>query len=165
MKEIVFYIIAAVTLLSGLMVVTLRNIVHSALYMVVTFIGVAGLYILLEADFLAAVQILVYAGAIAIFIVFGIMLTQRGNMKQTNLFSRQAGAAAVVALALFALMFFVIPGTEWASVEGKVPANTVKAIAEQMLGTYVVPFEVAAVLLTVAMLGAIIIAKGVNNKQ
>lgn len=166
MNEVtVFYILAAVIVISALLVVTLRNIVHSALYMILTFIGVAGIYIMLDADFLASVQILVYAGAIAVFIVFGIMLTQRGNMKQTNLFSKQAGMAGIVSLAMLALIVFITNKTDWAPAASGTVDNTVATIADKMMSTYAIPFEIAAILLTVAMLGAIIIAKGVNKSQ
>lgn len=165
MNEVVFYILAAIIVICGLLVVSLRNIVHSALFMVLAFIGVAGIYVMLGADFLASVQILIYAGAIAIFMVFGIMLTQRGNMQQTNLFSKQAGLVGVVSLGLFGLIVFLTGKTDWIKSTESVNQNTIPTIADAMMNTYVLPFEVAALLLTVAMIGAIIIAKGVNKSQ
>jgi len=158
-----FWLIAIITLGSALMMVMNKNIFHSALYMVVTFIGVAAVYLMLYADFMAAVQILVYAGAITIFIVFGIMLTQRGNMKETNLFSKHAALAAIVSLALIVINAFMVVSTNWPVSTAEPPQETVGSIAELMLTKYVVPFEVAAILLLVALIGAVIIAKEVKK--
>lgn len=131
--------------------------------MVLTFIGVAAMYVMLQADFMAAVQILVYAGAIAIFLVFGIMLTQRGNMKQTNLFAKHTAVAGLVSLALVVINAFMVWNTNWLKSTAEPPQDTVGQIADLMLGKFVVPFEVAAILLLVALLGAVIIAKGVKK--
>ena len=158
-----FWIIAAITLGSALMMVLNRNIFHSALFMVVTFLGVAATYVMLQADFLAAVQILVYAGAITIFMVFGIMLTVRGNMKQTNLFSKNAAAAGLVSLIMIIINAYMAIKTNWPISSAEPPTETVSQIAELMLTKYVIPFEVAAILLTVALLGAIVIAKEVKK--
>ncbi len=158
-----FYLIAAFTLLSAIAMVSLKNIVHSALFMVLAFIGVAVIYVTLNADYLAAVQILVYAGAITIFIVFGVMLTVRGNIKQTNLFSKNAALSAIVCLGITGVIAFAVLGTQWQLSSAPAPVETVRAISELMLTKYVVPFEVAAILLTVALLGAIIIAKEVKK--
>ena len=158
-----FWIIAVITLGSALLMVLNRNIFHSALYMVVTFIGVAATYVTLQADFMAAVQVLVYAGAIAIFVIFGIMLTVRGNMEQTNLFSKSAAVAGLLSLALIVINWFMVFRTEWPVSSAAPPEETVNQIAELMLTKYVVPFEVAAILLLVALLGAVIIAKEVKK--
>lgn len=161
--NIIFWLIAVVTLGSALLMVTSKNIFHSALYMVVTFIGVAGVYLMLQADFLAAVQILVYAGAITIFIVFGIMLTVRGSMKQTNMFSGSVLPAGIVSLALIAINTAMVLKTKWPLNNVMPPNETVPQIANLLLAKYIIPFEVAAALLLVALLGAIIIAKEVKK--
>lgn len=161
--NVMFWIIAVITLGSALLMVLNRNIFHSALFMVVTFIGVAAMYVTLQADFMAAVQVLVYAGAIAIFVIFGIMLTVRGNMKQTNPFSKSAAAAGLVSLALIVINWFMVFKTNWPVSSAAPPEETVNQIAELMLTKYVVPFEVAAILLLVALLGAVIIAKEVKK--
>lgn len=158
-----FWIIAIITLGSAIMMVMKRNIFHSALFMVVTFIGVAAMYVMLQADFMAAVQILVYAGAIAIFIVFGIMLTQRGNMNQTNLFAKHAVLAGLVSLALVVINAVMVVNTNWLSSTAAPPEETVSLISDLMFNKFVIPFEVAAILLLVALLGAVIIAKGVKK--
>lgn len=145
------------------MMVMNKNIFHSALFMIVTFLGVAGMYVMLYADFLAAVQVLVYGGAIAIFVVFGIMLTQRGNMKESNLFSKSAPFAALVSVALILVNGLMAVKTNWNVSNVAPPEETVGSIAELMLQKFVVPFEVAAILLLVALIGAVIIAKEVKK--
>ncbi|TLM99700.1 NADH-quinone oxidoreductase subunit J [bacterium] len=159
----VFYFIALFTLLSAVAMVVKKNLVHSALCMLLVFLGVAATYITLSADFLAAVQILVYAGAIAIFIVFGVMLTVRGDIRQSNLFSKNVGLAAIVCLGLVAVVIMAVTGTGWQLSSAPAPVETASQISDLMLSKFVVPFEVAAILLTVALLGAIIIAKEVKK--
>lgn len=169
--SIIFYVVSAVTLGSALLVVMQKNLVHSALWMVVSFLGVAGLYLLLQADFLASVQLLVYGGAIAILIAFGVMLTKHGNIKESNPFNKQVIGAAVVVMGFLGTLLFMIVNTKFntapgAFLVGGQPVNeTVGPIAELLLGDFVAPFEVAAVLLLVAMIGAIVIAKEVKNTK
>ncbi|MDK2821906.1 MAG: hypothetical protein PWP31_1871 [Clostridia bacterium] len=164
-STLVFWFLTILIVASALAVVLLRNIVHSALFLILTFVGIAGIYILLNAEFLAAVQILVYAGAIAILVVFAVMLTRRGDISESNLFNKNYLAAGVLCLALFILNTFLIGQTFWTIKSGEPPLNNVGAIADAFLGRYVLPFEVAAVLLLVAMVGAILLARGVNQDQ
>ncbi|WP_258361185.1 NADH-quinone oxidoreductase subunit J family protein [Moorella sulfitireducens] len=160
-----FWLLAAIVIASALAVVLLKNIVHSALFLVLTFAGVAGLYILLSAEFLAAVQILVYAGAIAVLIVFAIMLTRRGDIRASNLFNVNYLAAAVVSLVLFVIAALATGRMTWMTTTGPGPGSNVGAIAEAFLGPYAVPFEVAAILLLVGMVGAILLARGGKQDQ
>mgnify|MGYP003761736581 FL=1 len=160
-----FYIIAFVTLGSALMMVISKNIFHSALLMLISFIGVAAVYILLHADFLAAVQVLVYAGAITVFIVFGIMFTMKGEPRKTNPFSQNAIPAAVLILLFIVINAVTVIKTVWPFSNIAPPETTVKAIADLMLTKYVVGFEVTAVLLLAAMVGAIVIVKGVKKSS
>jgi len=164
-STIIFWLIAIIIMGSALMVVLLRNIVHSALFMVVTFVGVSGLYVMLQADFLAAVQLLVYAGAIAILLVFGVMLTVRGDIKYSNLFNRHKLTAAVVSLGLFLLIEKIILSSDLIISNKPALESTVGPIADAMLTDYVIPFEAAAVLLLVAMVGAILLARGEGKPQ
>ncbi|AKX93742.1 NADH-quinone oxidoreductase subunit J family protein [Neomoorella thermoacetica] len=159
-SALLFWVLAAITIAAALAVVLLKNIVHSALYLVLTFAGVAGLYILLQAEFLAAVQLLVYAGAVAILIVFAVMLTRRGDIKASNLFNINYLAAGVVSLALFVVIVLGTGRMTWTTAPAQAPANNVAAIANAFLGRFAIPFEVAAVLLLVAMVGAILLARG-----
>jgi len=164
-ESFVFWILALLTIGSALGVIVFRNLVHSALYMVLTFVGVAGLYVLLYADFLAAVQILVYAGAIAILIVFGVMLTQRRDMQETNTFGKLSPISGLVAFCLVAVISLSVVQTNWVALSDQAPPDsTVDLVAGLMMTNYVVPFEVAAILLLVAMIGAIILAKGERSR-
>lgn len=158
-----FWVIAVITLGAALMMVLNKNIFHSALYMIVTFLGVAAIYVMLQADFMAGVQVLVYGGAIAIFIVFGVMLTQRGNMRQTNLFSKSAALAGLVSLGLIVINAVMVLKTNWPLSTATPPEDTVNQIADMMYTKMLIPFEVAAILLLVALLGAVIIAKEVKK--
>lgn len=165
-SDLAFLIISGLTLLAALGVVFSRNIVHSALCLVVTFVGVAGLFFNLGAVFLGLVQILVYAGAISVLIIFAIMLVMRGEASQTNRFNLSLGThlwgvyiTALLTAALFAVAWF----SQFAQVKDLPVTDTVGALAVLMLGKYVVAFEVAAILLLVAVVGAIILARGAEE--
>jgi len=161
----IFYVLAAVILGSAILVVTLKNLVHCVLWLAVSFIAIAGLYMMLNADFLAMVQILVYAGAVCIMVVFAIMLTQRRDMGHSNLFNTQFKAAGLVALLTALVSGFMGVRTAWTVSGASAPPKTVEAIAELLLTKYVIPFEVAALLLLVALIGAIILAKEVQSDE
>jgi len=157
-----FTLLAIAILGSAVLVVALKNIVHSVLWLAVTFISTAGLYLLLNADFLAMVQILVYAGAVCIMIIFAIMLIQQENMGSSNLFNAQLYPGLGVALLTVLLSVFLALRTKWSVSTQAVPEKTVENIAALILSKYVIPFEVAALLLLVALIGAIILAREVK---
>ena len=166
--SLIFLIFALLTVFSAYMVVSSRNIVHSALFLALTFVGVAALYVLLDADFLAAAQLLVYGGAVAVMIVFGVMLTLRsGNAENSNPTSGNAlfgGIAAFCTFVVFAVVLF--SATPWRTAgETSGYQSTAGDVSWLLLTKYVVPFEGAAVLLLVAMVGAIILAKGVKDSK
>jgi len=163
-QSVVFFILAAIILGSALAMVLSKNLVHSAIFMVITFLGVAGIYLMLSADFLAVMQILVYIGAISVLLVFGVMLTRRGDITTSNLFNRYKFSGALVAAALFAVLARLIQKSDWTVSQYTLTETTIDPIADLMMNSYVVPFEVAAILLLVAMVGAIIVAKGVKNQ-
>lgn len=164
-QAIVFGVLAAIVLGFGLAMVLSKNLVHSAIYMAVTFIGVAGVYLTLSAGFLAAMQILVYVGAISVLLVFGVMLTRRGDIAASNLFNRYKLTGGLMALALFILLGRLIFTSSWSLSSFAVPEDTVSLIADLMMTDFVIPFETAALLLLVALIGAIIVAKGVKNTR
>ena len=158
-QTVVFIICSLVTLGAAFAVVTSKNLFHSALFLILSFVGVAGLYVLLEAPFLAAVQILVYVGAIAILIVFGIMLTRRLMAKDLVQRNAQWGWSALGAVLLFVALGMILLQVHWPVVEAAVPEETISILGQDLMGTYLVPFEVASVLLLVALVGSIIIAR------
>lgn len=166
-QAIAFWIIAFVTLGSALAVVYLTNIVHSALALILTFLGIAGIYLTLYADFLAAIQVLVYGGAVSILIVFGIMLINRGEgrMCETNTFGKYKYTALIVVAALFGVISYFIIRTPWQVETGEISTDSLGQIADVLFNNFVIPFELAAILLTVSMVGAIVIAREVKNPK
>jgi NADH:ubiquinone oxidoreductase subunit 6 (subunit J) len=158
-QTVVFIILSLVTLGAALAVVTSKNLFHSALFLILSFVGVASLYVLLEAPFLAAVQVLVYVGAIAILIVFAIMLTRRLMAEDLVQRNAQWGWSALGAVLLFVALGVILFQVNWPVVEAAVPKETISILGQDLMGTYLVPFEVASVLLLVALVGSIIIAR------
>src|SRR5512142_2849401 len=120
-----FFVVAAITLVGGFLVASLRNVMHAALALMLAFFGVAGIYVILDAGFIAAVQILVYIGAIAVLILFAIMLT-RGLMTKTLApENNQWIAAAVIGLLLFTVLFFIVIGTNWPVAPGQITGDMI----------------------------------------
>jgi NADH:ubiquinone oxidoreductase subunit 6 (subunit J) len=158
-QTVVFIILSLVTLGAALAVVTSKNLFHSALFLILSFVGVASLYVLLEAPFLAAVQVLVYVGAIAILIVFAIMLTRRLMAEDLVQRNAQWGWSALGAVLLFVALGVILFQVNWPVVEAAVPKETISVLGQDLMGRYLVPFEVASVLLLVALIGSIIIAR------
>jgi len=170
--EIAFWILALVMVGAALAVVLLRDIFRAALLLVLCFFTVAGIYITLNADFLAAVQVLIYAGAIGILLIFAIMLTR--NVKEGNPFNKLKIPALIVALLVLTTVIGVIVGTDWTTVTGvsqgvEVPVGSATtgpiatALFDQSKG-FVLPFEIASVLLLAALIGAIVLVRDRNSR-
>jgi len=153
-----FFILAAVTLGSAIAAITLRNLIHCALSLSVTFAGLAALYLQLNAQFVGFAQILVYIGAVAILIVFAILLTGPGESREA-IFSSSWFIGAAIAAFVFAVLSAAILGSKTIirDVPGA-PQPTVKQIGDELMTRYVLPLEVLGLLLTAALLGAVIIA-------
>jgi NADH:ubiquinone oxidoreductase subunit 6 (subunit J) len=161
-RVIVFFILTVMTLGGALGVVVSRNLFHSALFLVLSFAGVVGYYVFLDAGFLAAVQLLIYIGAIAILILFAVMLTRGLMAKRQSQRNQQWLIAALVALLIFVVLAVVLWQVEWpvASEQALASPNvSVSQLGQELLGPYVIPFEVASVLLLVALIGAVILAR------
>jgi NADH-quinone oxidoreductase subunit J len=162
-EQIVFLIVAAVTLVAGLSVVTSRNLIHSALWLILTLSGIAVFYVLLDAGFFAVIQVVVYIGAIAILFIFAAMLTRRvmqdtGPQSNSNWF-----LGALIALLLLAGIAIIL--MSWQGFTTLAPEITNSSEKLNQLGLalvspdqYVLPFEIASVLLVAAMIGAIFVA-------
>ena len=167
LKTFIFYGFALMTVASALLVVTVRNIVHAAFSLMVTLFGVAGLYVFLQADFLAATQVIVYVGGILVLILFGVMMTSGHFEMSRQIKSRiergQLLLGGVVALALFMLLLTVIANTPaWKNLidDGTELPPTTEKIGEFILaGEFLLPFEVVSVLLLVALIGAALISR------
>ena len=156
----VFWVLSLLIIGTALGVVMSRNLVHSALLLTACFIGVGMLYITLEADFLGAVEFMTYSGGVAVLIVMGVMLTHKGEGIPSNPFNGRELLAAALAVIFAAVMGLVLTFVQLPPAAGFTSADTVGDLAEMMLNTYILPFEIAAVLLLAALLGAIILAKG-----
>lgn len=156
----VFYVLALVIIGTALGVVLNKNLVHSALLMTACFIGVGIMYISLAADFLGAVEFMTYSGGVAVLIVMGVMLTHKGEGVPSNPFNGRQTLAAAVAVTFAAVMGAAVTMVQLPSGAGFVSEDTVSGLADMMLNTYILPFEIAAVLLLAALLGAIVLAKG-----
>jgi NADH:ubiquinone oxidoreductase subunit 6 (subunit J) len=139
------------------MIIVVRNLFHAVLFLILSFIGIAGLYITLSADFVAVVQVLVYAGAIAVLMIFAVMLTPRSDRNNAeNLL--QAPALLLAGLFLAGIVFVVIE-TDWREATRGSFDTTAAAIGEALLSPFVLPFEIASVLLVAAMIGAIVLVQ------
>jgi NADH:ubiquinone oxidoreductase subunit 6 (subunit J) len=143
---------------AGAAVVTLRNIIHSAVAMMICFGSLAGMYALLGAPIVAAAQVLIYLGAISVLILFAIMLTQAGDANLPAPFHRQLPVAGVIALAVLGLVGWAVVQTDWGLAAEAVSAG-VDAIAEAVFTRYALPFEIISLLLLVAIIGAIFLAR------
>jgi len=155
-----FYGIAGLMVIGALMVVTLRNIFHSALALAAVAIGAACVYLTLDAEFLAFVQIMVYVGSVVTLIAFMVMLTQRSShgkpVRQSN---DQKTISLIVVLSLFALLIWKIPTTVWNTTASTGALADTKTIGTAFLKEYILPFEAISVLLLVVLIGAIVLAR------
>jgi NADH-quinone oxidoreductase subunit J len=167
-QNIAFGIIAAATILAALRVVTTKNVIHAALYLVIVLASIGALYILLAAEFVAAVQILVYIGAIVVLFLFGIMLTRAPIGREGGLDNDQRWTALITSLFLAGLLAFVLidgfgddelPALEDVSREQLTTARGTGAVGDAIFSTYLVPFEIVSVLLLAALVGAIVLAR------
>lgn len=158
-QHVFFGLIAAVTVLSALKVVTTRNVVHAALFLVLVFAGIAGSFIMLGAEFTASVQVLVYIGAIVVLFLFGIMLTRTKVDPEHEPPRSQKAVAALVAAVIAVILGSVL----WSAFEDtELPSETVQSTAElsdSIFSTYLIPFEAVSVLLLAALIGAIVVAR------
>jgi len=160
-SQVVFIVLGLVTLAGAAGVVLNRNLFRSALFLVLSFVGVAGLYILLEVEFLAMIQLLVYVGAISILIIFAVMLSR--NMMSPDFKARNQdwGLGVFVAGGLLAVLVIILLRVRWPVAESTVPSGMIGQLGEALVSPtgFALPFEVASILLLVALVGAVIIAR------
>ena len=167
--QVIFIIISLITIGSAIVVVTNRNLFHAALAMMLSFLGVAGMYVLLEAGFIAASQLLIYIGAISILMIFAIMMTRRLMSTTEPRFNRQAVWSLVASIFAFVLLTVVIVGY-WGGVAAvdvppAVSPDTINNMVTELgilivsSDGFVIPFEVVSLLLLAALVGSIVIAR------
>src|SRR3954452_13629516 len=162
---IAFLLLALIAVTGGVLLLNLTKVIHMVLALVATFISIAGIYILLSAEFLAFVQILIYSGAITIIMLFGIMLTRHDDQEEKRegwgkrllLFLGIAGFAVVVYLGIYNLQFPQMAQT--------LHENNTEQIGMALYAKYIIPFELTSVILLVALIGAIILAKKDDEEE
>ena len=158
-EEVIFYFVAALTVLGALGVVLARNVVHSALFLILALLAVAGVFILLSAEFLAIVQVLIYGGAVTILILFAMMLTRVRDLPQA-LDGPQKPFAALAAAAFLGLSVLAAVSTEWPGETDQITLVPFRDLGESLFRNWAAPFEIASLVLLVALIGAIILARG-----
>jgi NADH-quinone oxidoreductase subunit J len=155
---IAFYVLALSLLTSALLVVILRNIVHAALALIATFFFVSWLYLMMNADLLWVAQLLIYAGAIPVLVVFAIMFTRRSMSDTSNADSSSRRWAGVISAAVFALLVAILVSARWHVGRWPDLIGTTSVLGRELSRTYVVPFEVVSVLLLIGLIGAVLLA-------
>ena len=159
LAQVIFYALAALTVGSAMLVAFSRNIVYSTFALLGAFMGVVGIYILLAADFVAMVQLLVYVGGILVLTIFAVMLT--AGIGDVTVSNRAVGRGAGIFTVGIAgiVMLYAIGRTQWHQAAAVTVAPTTYAIGNAFLGEYVLPFEVASLVLLAALIGAIVISR------
>ena len=157
-----FYFLSAMALISGVLVITRRNPVHSAIALIFTLLSVAGLYLMLYAPFVAGVQIILYAGGIMVLFLFVIMLVNVGRTQRESQFNKQwlVGIAATATLGVLLILVYARGKSVFPERAVQLPEQlNTQQVAVWLYGTYMLPFEVASLLLLVAIVGAVVMAK------
>ncbi len=161
--NIFFYLFALITLASAFFVVSAKNVVHSGFYLLFTFFGVSGLYVLLGADFIAVTQIMVYIGGILILLLFGIMITN----KITNIEIKSGSVnivPAIIGVGIFSgALVSILTRTNWNETKKVIPETTINSLGKILITDYILVFELLAILLLVVLIGATSIAR--RNKE
>ncbi len=162
-QMIAFFIIAAVIVFGAIYIVTTRNIMHAVFMHLLTMSIIGGIYILLYAEFIAAMQVLIYAGAVTTMVIFALMLTKSQSVKEgigLAVDNQQKGWAFITAAGFLAMLLYVLVPEKWPALEGAVKSKaSVSALGKTIFGSYVLPFELISVLLLAALVGVIVLAR------
>ena len=162
MDNVAFGLIVALTLGSAFVVILSQQLLYSAIALLFTLFGIAGLYIFMWADFMAGVQIIVYIGGILVLLIFGIMLTNKISSVNISHTSLQKSVGAVIALGVLGLLIPMILNTSWYQLSSKEPSQTADSIGRLLMMEYLLPFEVASLLLLGALIGAAMLSRNTN---
>lgn len=165
--EVIFLLLSLVAVASALLVVTTRNMVHAALWLVVTLGSIAGVYLMLAAEFVAWVQVLIYVGAIVVLLLFALMLTKAPTGQQADLNVGRVLPAAVVALLVAALLgSTVVAGFSGVRIDlDHAVVGSAEVTGATIFSTWVLPFEVLSVLLLAALIGAIVLSRRSDTSE
>tara|TARA_Y100000996_G_scaffold328880_1_gene264998 strand:+ start:691 stop:1179 length:489 start_codon:yes stop_codon:yes gene_type:complete len=159
MADVVFILISSLLIICSIGVCVSKNLVHAAVYLFFSLFLIAGLYIFLYADFLAAVQVIVYVGGILVLIIFGVMLTNRLEKPSINISSMNQFLAGLLCLFFFIIQCFAIFNGKWISSNNQIIENSSETIGRLILHEYLLPFEIVSILLLGALVGAATIAR------
>ncbi|EJW18453.1 NADH-quinone oxidoreductase subunit J [Paenibacillus alvei] len=159
-ETVVFFVLAICIISGAVLMLNFSKVVHMVISIAFSFLGLAGMYILLDAEFVAFVQVLVYTGAISILMIFGIMMTRHDKQDEAFVKPWKETLAAIGCIALFGVLFFSIRSSEFpVHQDAELAQDNTLNIGKQMFTEHVIPFELLSVLLTVAFIGAIVLAK------
>ncbi|WP_078556115.1 NADH-quinone oxidoreductase subunit J [Bacillus alkalicellulosilyticus] len=164
-EMIAFFILALIAISGGVLMINLRKVVHIIVALAFTFISIAGLYVLLSAEFIAFVQVLIYGGAITIVMLFGIMLTKHDDTSDTPTSISRSIFAFVGVVIFFVIMFIGINGLSFEQQATTLHENNVRQIGIAIYSKFVIPFETVGVILLVALVGAVAIAKSDDEEK
>jgi NADH-quinone oxidoreductase subunit J len=156
--DILFFVLAEAMLISGLLVVTMRDIIRCGLAMMACFGALAGIYVMAGAPFVAAAQVLIYIGAISVLVLFAIMLTQTKAAPSSLVFQTQAFPAAIASAILALLIAITVASTDWPATGTRI-ATSANQLATALFNEYILAFEVVSVLLLAAVVGGVFLAK------
>ena len=159
MINIVFWFFVIMTITAALMVVLSKNLVYAAIALLVTLLGVAAMYVFLWADFMAGTQVMIYIGGILILLLFGIMLTHKITSARISHTNVQRGVGALIVVVIFAGLAWMVNITPWLTIPTQEPQQTVFDIGTLLMTEFLLPFEVASVLLLGALIGAAVLAR------
>ena len=162
MANIAFGLIVTLTLGSAFVVVLSKQLLYSAIALLFTLFGIAGLYVFMWADFMAGVQIVIYIGGILVLLIFGIMLTNKISSVNISHTSLQRSVGAVIALGVLGLLVPMILNTPWHQLSSVEPNQTADSIGRLLMMEYLLPFEVASLLLLGALIGAAMLSRNTN---
>jgi len=156
--DVLLWLLAAVMIGSGLLVVTMRDIIRCGLAMIVCFMALAGIYVLMGVPLLGAAQVIVYIGAISVLILFAIMLTQTKDAPTRLVFQTQAGPASIAAIVVAIVIALAVTATDWGQVQRGARLGT-EIMSRILFQQFLFPFEIVSVLLLAAVIGGVFLAK------
>jgi NADH-quinone oxidoreductase subunit J len=163
MEVAVFLVLSFVIIASALAVVTVKNIFHCALFLILCLFSVAGFYVLLHAEFIAVVQVLIYVGAVAILMIFAIMLTSRLSGQNPEMTNEKSFLGGFLSLVLFVVIWVNLNNTMFKELDVEPHPDSAWQIGRLLMTEFVLPFELVSVLLLAALIGAIVIARREGN--
>jgi len=160
---ILFYVLAFIIVVSAVMVVFNKNVVHSAFSLFFTLFAISGIYVLLKADFIALTQIMVYVGGILILLIFGVMMTTKVTNVELKTKNLNTIPSLVFSIGIVTILIFVIFSTKWNIKSGLDSEETVSQIGIMLLSKYLLPFEIASIVLLVALIGSAMFARKIKD--